>query len=92
MSNSIEHQIQLAESLKKSLIQIQQELFHVSNQYLNKCHEIAQEGMLSEKYQTFVNEYAGETSSAIKKVVEQIHERDIPYLEAHINWLMNGGK
>lgn len=86
---SFSHQIQLAEELKKYLNNLHERLFFVTTDYNNKVNDIHQAGMMEEYYSKFVQEYVHETNQKIKEVYTQIHERDIPYIEKYIAYLMS---
>jgi len=86
---SFSHQIELAEDLKKYLNNLHERLFFVTTDYNNKVNDIHQAGMMEEYYSKFVQEYVYETNQKIKEVVTQIHERDIPFIEKYIAYLMS---
>ena len=89
IQTSFSHQIELAEDLKKYLNNLHERLFFVTTDYNNKVNDIHQAGMMEEYYSKFVQEYVYETNQKIKEVVTQIHERDIPFIEKYIAYLMS---
>jgi len=86
---SFSHQIQLAEDLKKYLVNLHERLFFVTTDYNNKVNDMHQQGMMEEYYSKFVQEYVYETNQKIKEVINLIHERDIPFIEKYIAYLMS---
>ena len=84
---SFEYQNELAEDLKKYLNNLHERLFLVTADYNNKVNDIHQAGMMEEYYTQFVQEYVHDTNQKIREVVNQIHERDIPFIEKYIAYL-----
>jgi len=87
---AFEHQIALAEDLKKWLNNLHERLFLVTSSYNSKINDLHQAGMMEEFYQKFVQENVPETNEKIKDVLRQIHECDIPFIEKYIAYLESG--
>ena len=84
---SFSHQIELAEDLKKYLHGFQERLGDVAQNYKNKCNDLFEAGMMDETFKDFEQNYMQETIQKIANVVEQINERDIPFIEKYIDYL-----
>ena len=84
---SYEFQIELAEELKKYLHGFQERLGNVAQNYQKKSHDLYEAGMMDEFHQKFEQDYVQETIRKIANVVEQINERDIPFIVKYINHL-----
>jgi len=84
---SFDYQIQLLVELKNYLNNLQDRLNHVSMQYWSKSNDISQAGMFEETYSKFVQEYVYDTNQKLKDIVNQINERDIPFIEKQISFL-----
>jgi type I site-specific restriction endonuclease len=81
---SFSHQIELAEELRKYLHGFQERLGDVAQNYKNKCNDLFEAGMMDETFEDFEQNYMQETISKVANVVEQINERDIPFIEKYI--------
>jgi hypothetical protein len=84
---SFEYQIELAEELKKWLHGLQERLGAVANDYMKKCNDLADAGMMEEDWLKFTQDYAQVTYHKIEDVVKQINECDISFIEKYIAYL-----
>ena len=84
---SFEYQIELAEGIKRYLHGLQERLGVVAQDYMRKCNDLADAGMMQEDWLKFTQDYAQVTYHKIESVVEQINECDIPFIEKYIAYL-----
>jgi deoxyadenosine/deoxycytidine kinase len=83
-NTSLEHQLQLAESLKSYLHGFQERLGEVAQNYKSKCNQLYDAGMIDEVHKDFEQNYMQATIRKTAVVVEQINEADIPFVEKFI--------
>ena len=81
---SYEAQIELAEQLRRYLHGLQIRLGSVVSQYTKFAGDLYDAGMMDETHSDFVNNFMTETNSKISSVIDNINERDIPFVNRYI--------
>lgn len=84
---SYEAQAELAEQLRRYLHGLQSRLGAVVNQYRQFAGQLYDAGMLDEAHNDFVTNYMSETNDKINSVIDNINERDIPFVNSYIQEL-----
>lgn len=81
---SYEAQIELAEQLRRFLHGLQVRLGTVVSQYTKFAGDLYDAGMMDETHSDFINNYMVETNAKINGVIDNINERDIPFVNRYI--------
>ncbi|MDR3286367.1 MAG: hypothetical protein LBT27_02870 [Prevotellaceae bacterium] len=84
---SFQHQLELADNLKKYLHGFQERLGAAAQHYKNECNQIGEAGMMDEVFEDFTQNYMEATIQKIADLIEQINECDIPFVEKYIEYL-----
>lgn len=81
---SYQAQLDLAEQLRRYLHGLQSRLGAVVSQYKQFAGQLYDAGMMDEVHNDFVTNFMAETNSLINSVIDNINERDIPFVNNYM--------